>query len=36
MLDIIVNVLMWFFLISGVLAWIVAGLGLWFYNMDRR
>lgn len=36
MLDAILNVVSWFFLISGVLAWAALGIGIWFYNMDRR
>jgi hypothetical protein len=36
MLDIISNIVAWFFLISGVLAWSIVGLLIWFYSLDRR
>lgn len=36
MLDAIFSVISWFFLISGVLAWVAVGIGFWFYNMDKR
>ena len=36
MLDAIISIAMWFFLITGVITWLVIGLCIWFYNMDRR
>jgi len=36
MLDAIIGVATWFFLISGVIAWAVFGFCFWLYNLDRR
>ena len=35
MLDVIVDVMTWFLLISGVILWLVVGVGVWLLNMDR-
>ena len=36
MIEAILNVASWFFLVSGVLVWVCLALFLWLYNMDRR
>jgi hypothetical protein len=36
MLEAILNIVGWFFLISGVIAWLILGIGIWLHGMDRR